>query len=182
MAPPRKHNIILVGFMGTGKSSVGRLLAKRLRRKPLDTDTIIEEMAGMPIPEIFASLGEQAFRDLETEAARRVSLCGGCVISTGGGIMGRDENVELLRQGGVLICLAARPEVILARTAPWEGRPMLKTAPNPREAVEKLLAERNPRYALADWTLDSSDLTKYEVVDKICAVLPSLYRTIATKS
>ncbi len=182
MAPPRKHNIILIGFMGTGKSSVGRELGKRLQRRHLDTDAIIEEMAGMRIPDIFASRGEEAFRDLETEAARRVSQCGGCVVSTGGGIMGRDENVELLRQGGVLICLTARPEVILARTAPWEGRPMLKTAPNPKAAIETLLAERNPRYALADWTLDSSDLTKHQVVNKICAVLPSLYRTIATRS
>lgn len=178
----RKHNIILVGFMGTGKSSIGRMLGLRLRRQYFDTDHWVEDRAGMSIPELFAAKGEAAFRDLETDAARELSHLSNCVISTGGGILGRDENVEILREGGVLICLKARPEVILARTAPWESRPLLRDAPDPKARIEEMLAERAPRYALADWTIDSSELTKHQVVNKICAELPSLYRAIATKS
>lgn len=169
-------NVVLVGFMGTGKSAVGRLLARRLRRRFFDTDAWIVREAGIPIPEIFHDYGEQAFRDLETEAARAASGLRERVVSTGGGILGRDENLELLRKGGVLICLQARPEVILARTAPWESRPMLRTAANPRLAVEQLLAERAPRYALADWSLDTSDVSLEAAVEQITARLPSLYQ------
>lgn len=178
----KRHNIILVGFMGTGKSSIGRQLAQRLQRSHYDTDHWVEARAGMSIPEIFATQGEAAFRDLETEAARELSRLSGCVISTGGGILGRDENLEILREGGVLICLKARPEVILARTAPWDGRPLLRDAPDPKARIETMLAERAPRYALADWTIDSSELTKQQVINKICAELPSLYRAAATRS
>lgn len=168
--------------MGTGKSVIGKRLARRLGRGFMDTDRWIRGEAGMGIPEIFREHGEHAFRELETSAARLVAKRRSLVVSTGGGMLGRDENVQLLRNNGVLICLAARPEVILARTAPWEGRPMLQTAANPREAVEKLLAERSERYALADWTVDTSDLTPNQVVDTICERLPSLYSIAATRS
>src|SRR3954452_24694484 len=168
--------------MGTGKSAVGRRLARRLGRRVFDTDVWVARRAGAAIPEIFERDGERRFRDLETQAAREVSRRRGLVVSTGGGILGRDENLELLRSGGALVCLQARPEVILARTAPWEGRPMLRTAPDPRQAVERLLAERGPRYALADWTLDTSDLTADQVVDRICARLPPLSEIAATRS
>lgn len=175
-------NVVLVGFMGTGKSAVGRVLSRALRRRLFDTDAWIAAEGGMPIPAIFERFGETAFRDLETAAAAEVSHPGRWVVSTGGGILGRDENVELLRQGGVLICLTARPEIILQRTAPWEGRPMLRTAPNPRQAVERLLAERAPRYALADWTVDTSDRSLSQVVDQICERLPSLFQERDTRS
>ena len=176
------YNIILVGFMGTGKSAVGRRLARRLDRPFFDTDLWIVRRVGAPIPEIFAAKGEAAFRDEETAAARAVSRRRGVVVSTGGGILGRDQNVELLRRQGVLVCLDARPEVILARTAPWEGRPMLRTAPDPRQAVERLLEERAPRNALADWRVDTSDLEPEQVVDRICERLPSLWEIAATRS
>jgi shikimate kinase len=170
----RKPNLVLVGFMGTGKSAVGRQLARRLHREFLDTDQWVRVEAGMSIPEIFSRYGETAFRDLETAAARHVAASSGLVVSTGGGMLGRDENVELLRSNGVLICLQATPEVLLERTKPWEGRPMLKTAADPRQAIEKLLDERRPRYSLADWTLDTSDMEIRQVVNMICAKLPSL--------
>lgn len=160
--------------MGTGKSAVGRQLARRLRRDFLDTDQWIRLEAGMSIPEIFRQFGETAFRDLETAAARHIASRSGLVVSTGGGMLGRDENLKVLRSNGVLICLQARPEVLLERTKPWEGRPMLKTAANPRQAIERLLAERAPRYALADWTLDTSDMEIGQVVNTICEKLPSL--------
>ena len=168
--------------MGTGKSAVGRRLARRLGRRFYDTDEWIVRRAGMPIPRLFAERGEAAFRELETDAARAVTRLAGAVVSTGGGILGRDENVRLLRAAGPLICLQARPECILARTAPWTSRPMLKNAPDPRAAVERLLAERAERYALADWAIDTSDLTPDEVADRICEKLPSLWATAATRS
>lgn len=179
---PEAPNIVLVGFMGVGKSAVARQLGHRLNRRVFDTDAWIVRKAELPIPEIFARFGESRFRDLETRAAQAAARYGNRVVATGGGILGRDENLEWLRHRGVLIALQARPEVILARTAPWENRPMLRTAANPQEAVERLLAEREPRYALADWTVDTSDLTISEVVDQICAALPSLYQAAVIRS
>jgi shikimate kinase len=177
-----KLNIVLVGFMGTGKSAVGRQLARRLRRRFLDTDNWIRCEGGMTIPELFERFGETAFRDLETQAAHAVAQEQRAVVSTGGGMLGREENVRLLQSNGVLIGLQARPEVILERTAPWEGRPMLKTAADPQQAVEQLLLARSEQYARADWTLDTSELRVEEVVDQICEKLPSLSAIARTRS
>jgi shikimate kinase len=177
-----RPNVVLVGFMGTGKSAVGRALARRLRSRLLDTDAWIEREAGVSIPQIFEFGGEEVFRDYETQAARHVSQPRGLVVSTGGGILGRAENRELLRKGGVVVCLTARPDVILERTAPWDRRPMLRTAPTPREAVERLLKERAPLYAEADWSIDTSDFTVDQVAERICAELPSLYPIVNTRS
>jgi shikimate kinase len=178
----KEPNVVLVGFMGTGKSAVGRALARRMGRRLFDTDAWIVGEAAMPIPALFTEFGEEAFRQLETRAAARVERPQALVVSTGGGILGQDENVDLLRRGGVLINLTARPEIILKRTAPWDSRPMLKTAANPEEAVLGLLAERAERYALADWTIDSSDLAVSQVADQICERLPSLFREWRTRS
>lgn len=175
-------NIVLVGFMGTGKSALGRKLARRLRRVFVDTDATVESLAGCSIRELFARDGEEAFRDLETAAAEEVSRMRGCVVATGGGIVGRDENIRLLRTGGVLICLESRPEIIVRRTQPWTSRPMLRSAPNPYQAVVRLMEERSHRYALADWSLDTSDRKPQELLDEICAKLPSLYPLAGTRS
>ena len=179
-APP--WNIVLVGFMGTGKSAIGRRLAKRLQTSFVDTDAWIARRAGKSIPLIFAEDGEAAFRALEREAARAYSRPLRRVVATGGGMLAHPENVEYLRQGGVLVGLEARPEIILARTAPWEGRPMLRTSANPLEAINRLLAERASHYALADWRLDTSDLSLEAVTAEICERLPSLYQVAATRS
>lgn len=164
-------NIILVGFMGTGKSVVGKRLAARLGRVFLDTDERIVASAGRSIPEIFAAEGEGGFRARETAALQELSGLDGAVIATGGGVLGHDENVGLLRQAGTLVCLTARPGVILERTRPWKERPLLAGAPDPLAAVERLLEERAAHYALADLTVDTSDRTVEEVVDELCRVL-----------
>ncbi len=168
MSPP---NIILVGFMGTGKSVVGKRLAARLGRRFLDTDALIVSAAGQTIPQIFAAEGEAGFRERETESLRSLAGTSGAVIATGGGILGREENIALLRQIGSLVCLTARPATILERTRPWAERPILARAPDPPAAVEQLLAERASRYALADLTIDTSERTVDEVVDEICREL-----------
>src|SRR5947208_12794232 len=103
-----RSNIVLVGFMGTGKTAVGRELAARLGRGFADTDVWIVEEAGVPIPQIFAGEGEAAFRMREARAVARAAGLSGAVIATGGGALGTDENVERLRSSGVLVCLTAR--------------------------------------------------------------------------
>jgi shikimate kinase len=164
-------NIVLIGFMGTGKSVVGRRLAAGLDRCFVDTDEQIAAAAGRTIPEIFSVEGEAGFRERETAVLRSLTGISSTVIATGGGIMGRDENVALLRQIGPLVCLTARPEVILARTHPWEDRPLLAGVAEPAVAVDCLLRERASRYAMADLMIDTSDLTVEQVVDEICRVL-----------
>ena len=106
----------------------------------------------------------------------------GAVIATGGGILNDDENVAVLRAAGVLVCLTARPEVILQRVGSRASRPLLAGAADPLLAVERLLEQRAPRYALADYQLDTSDRTIEEVVQQLCAVLPSLSRKAPTTS
>src|SRR5438874_7053483 len=147
MPPP--SNIVLVGFMGTGKSVVGQRLADRLGRQYVDTDDRLTLDAGRSIPEVFEAEGEAGFRDRETAVLKALVGITGTVLATGGGILGRPENLALLRGLGPLVCLTARPEIILERTQPWESRPMLARATDPRAAVERLLAERAPQYGQA---------------------------------
>jgi shikimate kinase len=166
-----RMNIVLVGFMGTGKSAVGAALAARLGWELVDTDTLVAAAAGCAIAAVFAYEGEAAFRERESAAVAEATARDRAVIATGGGVLGRDENVRRLKATGTLVCLTARPEVILARTAPWEDRPLLAGAADPRGRVEALLAARAPRYALADLTVDTSDLSIDQVVDRILAAL-----------
>jgi shikimate kinase len=164
-------NIVLVGFMGTGKSAVGEALAARLGWAFADTDALVAAGAQCTIPEIFAREGEAGFRDRESAAVAEAAARERMVIATGGGVLGRDENVRRLKASGTLVCLTARPHVILARTAPWQDRPLLANAEDPRARVEALLAARAPRYALADLTVDTSDLSVDAVVENLLAAL-----------
>jgi shikimate kinase len=164
-------NIVLVGFMGTGKSAVGGALAARLGWTLVDTDVLVAAEAGCAISELFAREGEAGFRDRESRAVAQAAAQDGVVIATGGGVLGRDENVRALKERGTLVCLSARPEVILARTAPWQDRPMLAGAANPHARVAELLAARASRYALADLAVDTSDLSIDAVVDQILAAI-----------
>jgi shikimate kinase len=164
-------NIVLVGFMGTGKSAVGAHLAQALGWPFVDTDVVVEARAGCRIAEIFARAGEPGFREQESAVVAEAAAQDRVVIATGGGVLGRDENVNRLKANGRLVCLTARPEVILERTHPWGDRPLLGTASDPRQAVERLLRDRAPHYALADLTIDTSDLTVEEVAARVLAGL-----------
>ena len=160
-------SIVLVGFMGTGKSVVGRLLAQRLKRPFLDLDRQIEKECGKPIPRIFAEDGEAAFRRMEAEAVRKIAALRQHVIATGGGIMTDEENVRALKSAGAVVCLTASPDVILKRTAPTvAGRPMLAGG-DPRQRIEELLQLRAPFYAKADFTVDTTDRSVEEIVQEI---------------
>jgi len=119
-------NIILTGFMGTGKSTVGRLLAKKTGYRFVDTDTLIEQQTGKTITEIFTTQGEKAFRHLETELVKKLAKKGGQVIATGGGLVLNPDNVKELSRTGKIFCLTATADEILQRVKQQENtRPLL---------------------------------------------------------
>jgi shikimate kinase len=165
-----RPNLVLVGFMGSGKSSIGRLAAHRLRFQFIDTDSIVVERAGMEISEIFATAGESRFRDLETRAIESLLPLKRCVIATGGGAVLREENRELLRKLGFVVLLTARRDVLFQRVARNTKRPLLQT-PDPEATIAQLLELRQPSYdAAAQFTLDTSDMTHEEATTELVKV------------
>ena len=174
--------IVLTGFMATGKSEVGRRLAKRLGRAFIDTDRLVESRAGKSVAAIFASDGEAAFRRLERAAITDAVAPGDTVVALGGGAVLDDDNVARVRAAGVLVCLTARPDTILARIGDVARRPLLAGG-DPRANVERLLAERRGAYeGAADLMIDTSDRTVDEVVEDIREQLPTLERGARWKS
>ncbi|HYB92144.1 MAG TPA: shikimate kinase [Candidatus Binataceae bacterium] len=175
MAP----KLILTGFMATGKSAVGPLVARRLGWQFVDSDAEIVARAGKPISAIFSERGEAAFRALEREAIAGIAAdrrrCAQChaprpaVISTGGGALVDESNCAALSRIGVIICLSASPEVIAARVgASAVSRPKLAESAKPlRERIRELMTERAGAYARADALVDTSDLTVDQVVDRV---------------
>ncbi len=164
--------ISITGFMGTGKTTVGRLLAERAGLEFIDTDDLIEAREGRAISEIFEEDGEDHFRDLETDALKRAVASRGRVISTGGGILLRDENARVLREAGPIVCLTASPETILSRTSVDEKRPLLRV-PDPAARIRDLLAERQECYARADFHVSNDASAPADVVESIIDVLSS---------
>ncbi len=140
----RRRNVVLTGFMGTGKSTVGRLLAARLGYRFVDTDELIVAQDGRSIPTIFAEEGEAAFREMETAVSRQLAQKKGLVIATGGRLMLDPSNAALMSDGHIF-CLMASPEVILIRVASGGGRPLLNVS-DPAARIRELLAEREAGY------------------------------------
>ena len=160
-------NIVLLGFMGTGKSAAGRRLAADFHYHFIDTDQVIEEKTHQRVAEIFATQGEAEFRRLESEAVAGLAERTGCVISTGGGIVLNPKNIDLLGMNGILVLLKSRPEIIFKRVQKRAGqRPLLQKA-DPLSEIKRLLAEREPLYQKADVVLDTSDMRLDEVVQQI---------------
>lgn len=144
-----RQNLILIGFMGAGKTSVGEELAGRFGKTLIDTDRMIEERAGMSISDIFAVQGEEAFRRLETEVLEQlISEASGEMISVGGGLPLREENRKLLKKLGTVIYLRVRPETVLARLKGDTTRPLLQ-GDDVEEKVNSLLSKRGPIYEMA---------------------------------
>ncbi|ADL13262.1 shikimate kinase [Acetohalobium arabaticum] len=158
-------NIVLIGFMGTGKSTVGQHLSERLELEFVDSDEVIEERAGREISSIFAEYGEEYFRDLETEVITDLSRQQRLVISTGGGVVLRQENIEQLRKKGTIILLTAEPEVILDRVKDSD-RPLLEV-PEPLEKIKEMLADRREYYDITEYKIDTSQMSVAEVVAEI---------------
>jgi len=143
------HNLALVGFMGTGKSSVGRIIAEELQFRFLDTDELIEDRLGMPISEVFARQGEPFFRRYEREIVKELASEHELIISTGGGLAANTANMNSLKKHALVVCLWASPETIFERIQSQTHRPLLQT-PNPLEKIRELLAVREPFYRQAD--------------------------------
>lgn len=163
-----KQNIILIGMMGTGKSTVGDLLAMELGYRLIDLDAAVVEKAGMTIPEIFERHGEPHFRELENETLRQVLASGeGVIVATGGGAVLRPDNCELMLQGGLVVALTADAEHIIARVQEDRNRPLL--AGNAEERVRALLEERRDAYRFAHCTVETSGLAAEEVMRAILA-------------
>ncbi|MBU2600297.1 shikimate kinase [bacterium] len=159
-------NIVLFGFMGSGKSSIGRMLAERLGMFFIEMDEILEEEHHKTINDLFKKYGEAYFRRLEKELVKRISKRDSCVISTGGGVVLDEENVKLLRENGILISLMASEEVIYERVKDDKSRPLLKTIDLPKK-IKEILVHRKPSYEKAGYCIDTSDKSKEEVVEEI---------------
>jgi shikimate kinase len=159
-------NIILTGFMGTGKTEVGKELSRLLNMKLIDVDTEIEKSKNMTINEIFKQFGESRFREIETEMIRKLSEDKNCVISTGGGAVLKQENMDALRENGIVINLMATPETILKRTSNSDDRPLLQVE-NPLDRIKELLNFRRPFYEKADLMIDTEGKTPLQIAEEI---------------
>ncbi|WP_027357230.1 shikimate kinase [Desulfofundulus thermocisternus] len=164
-------NIVLIGFMGTGKSAVGRRLAARLGREFVDTDEEIERVTGKTIAQIFARDGEIRFRSEEALVVKKIAARENLVVATGGGVVLNPENVRALQKNGVLIGLKAAPEIIYRRVKRKRNRPLLNVPGDVLERIKTLLAERAGAYAVAEFTVDTGGLTVDGVVERIVAYL-----------
>ncbi len=161
-------NIILTGFMGTGKTSVGKRLAKRLGWQFVDIDQLIELSAGRSIATIFTERGEAVFRRLERRCISRIVRKDHQVVSTGGGAFLDPHNRTRLKFTGPVVCLTARPKVLVARLGPrLHVRPLLKGHQDPLVRIKTLLAQRAASYARADIMIDTSDVTLEQVVEQL---------------
>jgi shikimate kinase len=161
--------LILVGFSCSGKTTLGRNVARRLRLNFVDTDRYIEEMTGRSIPDIFREDGEAAFRALEREAIARILEQRNQVVSTGGGAFIDPENRQRLREGNLVIHLEVRPETVVDRLRnSRSGRPRpLLDSPDPLKRVVQLMADRRDAYSAAHVTIGVDGRTRYELVSEL---------------
>jgi len=166
-------NIVLIGFMGTGKTTIATAAANRLNMRYVSTDDLIEQKEKRTINEIFTDSGEDYFRDVESAVIRDVSGMENLVIDTGGGAVIRDENIASMKSGGVVICLTADEETVMERTRKYKHRPLLNVE-DPKRKIRDLMAKRAPLYARADHMIDTGKLTARQVVDKIVEIAEAI--------
>jgi len=166
----KKHNLYITGFMGTGKSVVGKTLAQKTGKIFIDVDTAIKDRQGKKIVEIFNEWGESHFRKLETNLLKEIVQRDDLVIATGGGTLLSEENVQLANKGGTIICLSANPMVIYQRIKEDDKRPLLKKG-DKLEKIKSFLEKRKELYNQFTWQVDTSKLTVEEVVDEILNIL-----------
>ncbi|RMG59683.1 MAG: shikimate kinase [Deltaproteobacteria bacterium] len=169
----KRRGIVITGFMGTGKSTVGVMLARRLRREFVDLDSVIEEVEGKSIRDIFEEKGELYFRDVESRCLNDVLSRPGMVVATGGGAVIREENRRRMREYGFVVCLTASPAVIEERVRETTVRPLLLGG-DFRERVRALLEERKEFYRDSDLTIVTDGKMPVQVVDEILSHLEGL--------
>jgi shikimate kinase len=162
-ASPEGRPIVLIGFMATGKTTVGQLVAERLGRRFVDLDRLIEETAGTTVAELFASGGEPGFRRVEAQALRQALATPHAVVATGGGAACREDNLQAMLDQGLVVALSATPVEVLRRTGASSGRPLLDAADDPLAVATRLLGEREPFYARAHLRVDTVGRTPAQV-------------------
>ena len=166
-------NVVLCGMMGVGKSTVGMKVAERMKRRWVDTDTLIADRYGS-INDIFEYYGEAHFRSLESDVTIELSKKDDLVISTGGGLVLKWENAEPLKKSGKLFFLKASVETLLARVQGDDTRPLLRNV-NTKEKLTQLILERTPRYEhVSDYKIDTDGKSADEVANEIVAIMESL--------
>jgi shikimate kinase len=164
----QRKNLVLIGFMGVGKSTIGRLCAQRLGYAFRDSDKVIEERTGSPVKEIFAAQGEAAFRALEKAVIAELAAMPGVVIATGGGAVLDPENADRLRASGLVVLLTAPPEAIRERVKDAKSRPMLAGAPDVTTRIAELLAERAPYYeSAAHYRVETAGRSPWQAASEI---------------
>ena len=164
-----KRNIVLFGFMGTGKTRVGRAVAERLGMTYADLDDLIEAREGTTISEIFAKKGEPYFRKIEAEVAAEAAKLDRHVIATGGGVVLNEANIRALEESGVGICLNATPEAIFGRVKHETHRPLVAVE-KPLARIRELLAYRAPFYAKVGHQIETTGKTVDAVVEEVVAI------------
>lgn len=167
--PPSTRNIVLVGFMGSGKSSVGRLVARHLGREFVDADHEIEKRENCDIPTIFSAAGEEEFRRIEREVIQALAARQNLVIAPGGGAVLNPDNLTDLAHTGMVICLRATPETVLARVGHDTNRPLLR-APDRLERIRELLAKRQPIYDAIPLQVETDGLSTHDVATRVIAL------------
>ncbi len=165
-------NIVLTGMMATGKTSVGKALARKLGMGYIDTDEMIEKDVGVSISRIFKKHGEKYFRQLEKKAVSCVSLLNNHVIATGGGVVKNKKNMQELEKKGVIVCLTAAPEEIYERASASGNRPLLKVK-DPLARIKKIMSERKDYYSRADFTVDTTGKEVSQPVNEIIDFIKS---------
>jgi shikimate kinase len=162
-------NIILCGFMGTGKTTVGRIIANRLNWRFMDTDGLIEQKTGRTVSEIFAQQGEETFRKLESEMVGRLRHLRSMVIATGGGVVLKPDNRDSLQRSGLVVCLDAPAKDIVARLADHTDRPLLKSA-DPTARVGELLEVRASAYGAIKHHVNTEGRTPEQIAQEVLAL------------
>lgn len=164
-----RKNIVLCGFMGSGKSTVGKLLCEKTGMRLIDTDTYIEQKEGMTISDIFAQKGEEYFRSAELEVCKELSGMKNCIISTGGGTLLKECNVKEIKKGGIVYFLDVSPSAVLSRLQFDTTRPLLQRE-DKEQAVNDLLSQRMPLYKKAADHIINAEETPLKICAKIISI------------
>jgi shikimate kinase/3-dehydroquinate synthase len=170
-----KRNLVLTGFMGTGKSVVGRMVAERLGREFLDSDKLIETRAGRSVPEIFEHHGEAYFRAMESDVCHELSAPRGCVVASGGWMLAPPDNRAAIEAGSLVVCLQADIPTLIERLGGAHGRPMLADA-DWQVRLEQLLAKRQPTYRSFPLQVDTSRLSIEQAADRVLSLWESFHQ------
>lgn len=164
-------NIVLVGFMGAGKTAAGKLVAEKLGYDFLDTDELVEKRLKQPVRDIFWTIGEEGFRQIEREMVRTVANADRCVVATGGGTLGDPDNASDLKRNGCLVWLKVNPDTILSRLEQISTRPLIDPG-NPHGSITRLMMKRQDLYRkMAKIHIDTDNLTADQVAEQIVAAV-----------